>query len=242
MQALIDGDIVLYRTACSAEKDDLGIAIYRVDELLDTLLNKTQVDSYKMWLSSSTNFRNTIYPEYKGNRKAERPRHLPDLRNYALEKLGAEISTDGLETDDELTIHHDADTIICSLDKDLLQSPGLHFSWEISGGSPNKRWVKPDKFTTISYSEGLQRLYQQILKGDVSDNIKGVEGIGEAKAKKLLADCLTENDFIEICLEQYTTEEEFLMNAQCIYLLRSYEDSYLTRYERVMNEDNSIES
>jgi 5'-3' exonuclease len=241
MQGLIDGDIVLYRTACSAEKDDLGIAIYRVDELLDNILNKTQVDSYKMWLSSSTNFRNTIYPEYKGNRKAERPRHLPDLRNYALEKLGAEISTDGLETDDELTIHHDANSIICSLDKDLLQSPGLHFSWEISGGTPDKRWVKPDTFTTITEFEGLQRLYTQILKGDVSDNIKGAEGIGEVKSKAIVKDCKTEKEFIESCLEHFASEEEFLMNAQCIYLLRSYEDSYLTRYERVINEDNSSE-
>lgn len=231
MIGLLDGDLILYRSACSAENDSLGIAIHRVEELLDNILTKTQVDGYKMRLSSSTNFRNTIYPEYKGNRKEERPKHLHDLRNYALEKLGAELAKEGLETDDELTINHTSDTIICSLDKDLLQSPGKHFSWEISGGTPDKRWVKPDTFTTITEYEGLQKLYQQILKGDVSDNIKGVAGIGAAKAEKLLKDCETEKDFIEVCLEQYTCEEEFLMNAQCVYLLRSYEDSYLKRYE-----------
>lgn len=239
MQALLDGDIMTYRVACSAENEELGIAIHRLDELLDLILTKTEVDSYRMWLSSDTNFRKEIYPEYKGNRKAPKPTHLADLRNYSLEKLNAEISNDGLETDDELTIHHDSDSIICSLDKDLLQSPGKHYSWGISGGTPDKRWTKPDTFTTITEFEGLQRLYTQILKGDTSDNIKGVAGVGEVKAANLVKDCKDEKDFITVCLEQYASEEEFLMNAQCIYLLRSYEDSYLKRYDRVMNENHS---
>lgn len=239
MLALIDGDLIAFRCSCSAENESLGIAIHRAEELLDNILSKTKATEYRMWLSSSNNFRKTIYPEYKANRKDERPRHLSDVRNFLLEKLNAEIATDGLETDDELTINHVENSIICSLDKDLLQSPGKHFSWEISGGTPDKRWVKADAFYNITEFEGIQRLYTQILKGDASDNLKGVAGVGDARAKKILKDCTLEKEFILACLDAYGSEEEFLMNAQCIYLLRSYEDGYLKRYERVMNEDNS---
>lgn len=222
---------MLYRCACSAETESFEIAKHRVNELLDLLLVKTEADSYRFFIGGKGNFRKTIFPEYKAHRTQPKPTHLDALREYAVNEFNAEITENELETDDYLGIYQTEDTIICSLDKDLLQIPGKHFSWEISGGTPDKRWVKPDTFTTIKEYEGLQKLYQQILKGDVSDNIKGVAGIGAAKAEKLLKDCETEKDFIEVCLEQYTCEEEFLMNAQCVYLLRSYEDSYLKRYE-----------
>jgi len=142
MQALIDQDLLCYRCAASAENDDLGIAIYRIDELLDNILNKTEATSYRAFLTSSSNFRKQIYPEYKANRTQPKPRHLRDLQVYSLEKLNAEYAPDGLEADDALAINQTEDTVICSLDKDLLQVPGHHFSWEING----KGWSRPDTF------------------------------------------------------------------------------------------------
>jgi DNA polymerase-1 len=116
-----------------------------------------------------------------------------------------------------------------SLDKDLLQIPGKHYRWGIS----TSKWVKEEEYITQTELEGSRLLYEQCLKGDTSDNVKGVKGIGEKGAKKLLADCKTEQEMKDVCLQQYSTEEEFLMNAQCLYILRSFEDSYLTRYERL---------
>lgn len=234
MVALIDFDLVLYRTACST--NELGIAISRVNDLLDHILQRTGSLTYKAWVSSPTNFRKTIYPEYKGNRTQERPALLDPLREYAIENLGVNVSKEGLETDDELCINQTEDTIICSLDKDLLQCEGRHFQWSIEGGPPDKRWVKQECFYNQTELEGNRLLYEQILKGDVNDNVKGCAGIGTKKAQKLIEPCTTEKEMIKVCLKQYNTEEEFLMNAQCIYLLRSYEDSYLSRYERVLNE------
>jgi DNA polymerase I len=230
MLALLDGDLILYRCAASAENDPLEIAIHRANELLDLLLVKTEATDYKFFISGDGNFRKEIYPEYKGNRTAPRPKHLLDLREWAINKANAEVSQHELETDDYLGIYQDkqeGSTIIASLDKDLLQIPGKHYRWAIA----TSKWSKEEEYHTITEIEGLRLFYQQCLKGDVSDNVKGVANIGEKKATKLLTDCKTEQEMLAVCLEHYPSEEEFLMNAQCLYILRSFDDSYLKRYE-----------
>lgn len=237
MIALIDGDLVLYRCAASAENDSLDIAKHRVNELLDLLLVKTEATSYKFIISGEGNFRKAIYPEYKGNRTADKPKHLEALRNWSIAELNAEVTQNQLETDDYLGIYQEENTIICSLDKDLLQIPGKHYRWAIA----TSKWSKDEEWHDMTETGGLRLFYEQCLKGDVSDNVKGVAGLGEKKAKKLLTNLNSELEFVNVCLENYPNEEEFLMNAQCLYILRSFDDSYLTRYERVLNEDNSDE-
>ena len=252
MEALIDMDLVCFRCAASAENDDLGIALYRANELFDQILEKTQTSSYRAFLTGTNNFRKKIYPEYKANRTAPKPRHLEDLRKWAVKEANAEVADDGLEADDMLGIvqhnafvlkdvdmggedgylgdgvyfHKPEETIICSLDKDLLQIPGKHFSWEING----KGWTRPDTFTEQSELEGLRLFYEQCIKGDRSDNIKGIEGMGEKKAKVLLADATTEKEMINIVRNAYGNDEEFLMNASCLWILRNYDHYYKDHY------------
>lgn len=226
MQALIDQDLVCFRCAASAENDPLSIAIFRATELFDQILEKTHADSYRAFLTGGTNFRKEIYPEYKANRTAPKPKHLDDLRQWAVQELNAEVATDGLEADDLLGINQSDDTIICSLDKDLLQIPGYHFSWEING----KGWTRPDTFVTQTEIEGLRLFYEQCLKGDVSDNVKGIAGIGNKKAQVILSKCHTEQDMINTVLDEYGNEEEFLMNAGCLWILRNNKQHYKDRY------------
>lgn len=236
MVALIDMDLVVYRCAASSENEDLSIATHRVEELLDTILTKVQTTEYRAFLTGATNFRKEVYPEYKANRTQPKPNWLQECREFSIKKLGAEVAPSNLEADDALGIHQTADTIICSLDKDLLQIEGKHFQWEIQGGPEAKRWMKPDTFITQTAIEGTRLFYEQCLKGDTSDNVKGVKGLGEAKARKLLAGIDNERAMLDVCLSQYASEEEFLMNAQCLYILRSLDDSYISRYERLINE------
>jgi 5'-3' exonuclease len=231
MLALIDMDLVVYRCAASTENEELSLATHRVEELLDSILTKVDCTEYRAFLSGAKNFRKEVYPEYKANRTQPKPKWLQACREFSINTLGAELAPENLEADDALAIYQTEDTIICSLDKDLLQIAGKHFQWEIQGGGAENRWTKPDKFTTQTALEGCRLMYEQILKGDSSDNIKGVKGLGEAKARKLLAGIDNEAAMVDICLGQYGSEEEFLMNAQCVYMLRSLDDSYLTRYE-----------
>lgn len=239
MLALLDMDLVCYRSAASAENESVEIAHHRMEEMLDNILLKVGSTSYRAFLTGPDNFRKHIYPEYKANRTQEKPKWLQSCREYAIANLGAELAPDTLEADDALGIHQTKDSIICSLDKDLLQVKGKHFQWAITGGPIDKQWSKPDNFITQTELEGTRLFYEQCLKGDTSDNIKGVAGIGEVKAKKMLAGIDTEHAMMEIVLNAYSTEEEFLMNAQCLYILRKEGDSYLKRYERLKNGINS---
>jgi 5'-3' exonuclease len=232
MQALIDQDLLCYRCAASAENDDLGIAIYRIDELLDNILNKTEATSYRAFLTSSSNFRKQIYPEYKANRTQPKPRHLRDLQVYSLDKLNAEYAPDGLEADDALAINQTEDTVICSLDKDLLQVPGHHFSWEING----KGWSRPDTFIEQTELEGLRLFYKQCLKGDTSDNVKGIEGLGEKRATKILADCSSHLEMFNIVRDLYGNDDEFIMNASVLWILRSLDDNWKDRFNALIQE------
>ena len=49
MQALIDGDLVLYRCAASAENDSLDIAKHRVNELLDQIIEAIMATEYRFF-------------------------------------------------------------------------------------------------------------------------------------------------------------------------------------------------
>lgn len=226
MQALIDHDLVVFRCAASAENDSLNIAIHRVEALLDELLTKTGADSYRAFLSGKSNFRKTIYPEYKANRTAPKPVHLEALREYALEKQNAELAPDTLEADDALGINQTDDTMIVSLDKDLLMVPGKHFSWEIKG----KGWTKPDKFFTQNVIGGMRLFFEQCLKGDTADNIKGIEKIGNKRAAALLADCVTEQQMFDAVRNAYGNDDEFIMNASVLWIMQNEEDVWKDRF------------
>ena len=232
MQVLIDHDLVVFRCAASAENDSLNIAIHRVESLLDELLTKTGADSYRAFLSGKTNFRKSIYPEYKANRTAPKPVHLEALREYALDKQNAELAPDTLEADDALGINQTDDTMIVSLDKDLLMVPGKHFSWEIKG----KGWNKPDKFFTQDVIGGMRLFFEQCLKGDTADNIKGIEKIGDKRAKALLADCVTEQEMFNTVRDAYSNDDEFIMNASVLWIMQHEEDVWKDRFNAYVQE------
>jgi DNA polymerase I len=234
MLCLIDGDLVIYRCAASAENDSLDIAKARVNELLDQLLQVTEASEYRFFLSGKGNFRKEINKEYKANRTQPKPVHLGDLREWACEELNAEVTEHCLEADDYLGIFQDKEndtTTIVSLDKDLLMIPGKHYQWAIGTST----WSKEAKWIQQTELEGLRLFYEQCLKGDKADNVKGIAGIGEAKARKALKKCKNEREMLDICLDMYKNEDEFLLNARCLWILRDFDDDYLRRYVNVPN-------
>lgn len=246
MIALIDMDLVVFRSAASAENDPLGIAIYRAEETLDNILNKVGATGYKAYISSDTNFRKEIYPEYKAQRSPVKPVHLLAMKEYALTKMNAVLSPQGLEADDMLGIEQDKvgflegkewysephyTTTICSLDKDLLQIPGLHFQWEIG----TSKWNKPDNWMTQTELEGYRLFYQQAIKGDPTDNIKGIKGKGKVFAEKALADCTSELEMFNVVRDLYGNDDEFKMNAGCVWILREHNVKFADRFEELAN-------
>lgn len=228
MIALIDMDLVCYRCAASAENEDFDITVFRMNDLLDNILTSVGATAYKAYLSGEDNFRKQIYPEYKANRTQEKPRHLEAAKEYAISDFNAEAEY-SLEADDLLGINQTSETIICSLDKDLLQIPGKHFKWEMN----TPQYSKPSEFINQTEVEGLRLFYEQCLKGDRSDNVKGINKIGEVKARNFLKDCTNELDMFRVVKDLYGNDDEFLMNAACLWILREDREPYSVRFERL---------
>ena len=207
MISLIDADIVCYRAAATAEQDDFWVARARADETMSRILATLGTDRYKAFLSGSENFRKEIDPSYKANRTAPPPRHLEDLKVYLVEEWAA-LVCDGIEADDALGINQNDDTIICSIDKDLLQIPGKHYNF-----------VKEETFD-ISAEHGLFNFYKQMLMGDRTDNVTGVPGIGTVKAHRLLNGIGTERELFTRVRATFNDDADFLRTGDLIYILR----------------------
>lgn len=244
MRALLDGDIYAFRSAASAEKDNVGLAIYRVEEMIDKTLAETGADEFSIYLSGDNNFRYQIYPEYKANRTQPKPIFLKEVKDYLIEKYQAVVS-DGCEADDLLGIEQCAameandgcafaiynvpPTIICSIDKDLRMIPGKHYSFEINGTinrgpRTGQSWTRPMEICEVSEFDGLRRFYTQILVGDSTDNVKGASGIGPVKAEHILAGCATEQEMLQAVSDYYSSDEELEMTGACLWIFRKEKD------------------
>lgn len=242
MKLLIDGDLVAYRAAASAEQDTNDIAYSRMEQLLDTFLEETKAGEFQFFLTGRNNFRYTIYPEYKANRISEpKPRFLQDCRDYLINNYSAIVS-DKCEADDLMGIAQSAqrsidETCIVSLDKDMLQVPGLHYSWRIEGGSFAKRWVREARMQEISVQEGARNFYTQMLVGDSSDNIKGVHGIGKVGASRMLAGDISPEEMFHIVRDAYGFDEIMLMNGRVLHIQRNEGELWEFPYETSVREE-----
>jgi len=217
MRALIDGDIVCYRAACSAENDEVWIALSRADSTINMILEETGAQHYTVFLTGSNNFRRDISPSYKAQRPDARPAHWQAIRDYLLTQHRA-IMCDGYEADDEMGIQQDktgGTTVICSIDKDLKQIPGKHYNF-----------VRKET-DHVETTQGKKFLYLQSLIGDRSDNIFGVEGIGPVKANKALEGLYSELEWYEKCRELYNDDERFHLNMQLLYIWQKPYDKWL---------------
>lgn len=104
MIALIDGDLVAYRCAASANEEPLDVAIHRCDVLMRQLLLEVNAENYQCFLTGNTNFRKIINPEYKVHRnKQERPKWLEECKEFLLLEWSAKMS-EYMEADDLIGI------------------------------------------------------------------------------------------------------------------------------------------
>jgi len=216
-KVLIDGDIVAYRAAFSTQDKFPKDAIAKCDELMDYILGKTLIfarpDEYEVFLTGGNNFRFEIAKSapYKGNRKGEKPIHLPLVRDHMVNKWGATVS-DGEEADDLIGIaatKYGPDTVVASIDKDMLQIPCRHFNFV------RNEWVD------VSELEGTKFFYKQILTGDSADNIIGLHGIGPKKAATLIDELNTEEEMWDCVVKMYDGDvDRVVENARLLWLRR----------------------
>ena len=150
-------------------------------------------------------FRHKLYAPYKGTRKpmdAELAEQFEPLKELLALMRVPVVSKEGYEADDilgTLSAHTDDDTVILTGDRDSFQlvSPTTRIYWTKKGVSDveviDLARLAADGFTPQSFID------YKALRGDPSDNIPGVPGVGEKTAKALL--------------EQYKTLDEVLNHA-----------------------------
>ena len=237
--SLIDGDIVAYRCAASCWNAKTGailtpvkIAYYRIEDMLDNIFKASASDKYRMFLSDSKNFRHEIYPQYKANRTGlARPPYLDNCKNYLVQKRNAEVC-EGIEADDALGIAQceNPSTVICSIDKDLLQIPGLHYNF-----------VKDTK-VLVTPVGGLRHFFKQLLIGDVADNIHGIRGIGVTKANKLIDPLDSVEEMFECVRAMYKDDVRLLMNCDVLWIQQSPNTLFSQEYFQMLKDFNLHET
>lgn len=194
------------------EREGVDVAIQRADELLYRINNTVEATEYRVFLSGSENFRKFLYPEYKANRlRLTQPAHLDAVRNFLVREWGATICA-GYEADDGIGIAHDPErTIVCSNDKDFRQLEGEHYN------------PVTDQFEVVDREAAALAFFAQMLVGDTSDNLSGVDGIGKVKSIRVLSGLDPEEMYHKV-LSLYGDGDKFLLNYTLYRILRSVDE------------------
>jgi 5'-3' exonuclease len=216
MNLLIDLDIVLFKGLFVC-KDKYYEGLRACEWMVDRIRDRFGNPGYTLVLTGKNNFRKQISSEYKANRKPEsRPKYLHDARNYFI-KYHPTVIADGMEADDYIGIHHNDKTIICSTDKDLLMLGGKYYNFH--------------RDELIEVEDPLFYFFKQMIQGDAADNVKGIPGLGEVKATKLLKDKSNEErkEIVESLYQEHFGEDWFRLydiNSRLLWIIRDPKKEY----------------
>ena len=202
--AIIDGKSVFYRGYYAmpnlSTKDGTPTGgVFGFASMALEVVKKLKPDYVCVaWDKPKTNIRKRLkmYPKYKAGRKPPPPdfyEQIPILHEL-LEAFGWPLyELDDYEADDIMgalavqATSQDIETMLITSDLDMLQLINLHVSvYALKKGLSNIELYHPESFTEKYGIQPNQFLDLKALKGDSSDNIPGVPGIGEKGAIKLL--------------------------------------------------------
>ena len=201
---LIDGNSVLFRAFYATSygnimKTSKGVytnAIYAFANMLNKAIKTIKPDYCAVAFDKGKHtFRHDIAPDYKAGRK-ETPEELimqfPLVRDMLKAYNIPYLEYDTIEADDiigSLAKKYDMETCILSSDRDMLQL--IDDTTSVYVMRKGMSDIAQMDETALKDEYGLKP-YQIIdykgLAGDKSDNIKGVEGVGDKTAVKLLND------------------------------------------------------
>jgi DNA polymerase-1 len=180
--------------------DHLG-GIYHFINILRRFLEEHNLDKVVVFWDGDSNssIRKSIYPQYKANRRQDMNEYKYEsylqqksrVKQYLEEIFVRQVEMINNEADD-LIAHYckvatDEDVIIFSADKDLTQL----ISERVTIYSPiSKQYFKNGDMITINKVEipHYNVLVTKIFTGDKSDNIDGIEGLGEKTLLKFFPD------------------------------------------------------
>lgn len=235
--AIIDGKSVFYRGYYAmpnlATKDGTPTGgVFGFATMALEVLKQLKPDYVAVaWDKPKTNIRKRLemYPEYKAGRKpapADFYEQVPILQEL-LEAFGWPLyELDDYEADDIMgtlavqATKKNIETMLITSDLDMLQLVDGHVHvYALKKGLSNIELYSPKSFTAKYGIEVEQFLDCKALKGDSSDNIPGVPGIGEKGAIQLLKEYKTlDNVYENLDLIKETTRKKLEAGKELAYL------------------------
>ena len=203
---LIDGHALIFRMyyaflrrpMVNSKGEDTSILFGFTKYLLELIDREHPSHLAVMFDPPAKTFRHDMYPEYKATRAA-----TPELVKAALEPLSEIVAAldipvlmkPGFEADDVIgTMARrfagpECDVYMVTPDKDLGQMVGDHiFQYRPGkGGSENEVLSSEDICQHYGIDHPRQVIDILTIWGDTADNVKGVAGVGEVGARKLVA-------------------------------------------------------
>ena len=233
MILLIDADSLVFGACYRKKKHPDDYPYYteiedaqgKFDEVFHSMLNDIEeiytVDDVLVFNNSRGNFRKLITKKYKAQRrKYELPPLLNQMHNYVTMQYDS-IAGCGVETDDVVarywkeiceTAGRD-NVMIVSLDKDYKQFPCLYYNYH----------YKHRCVYDISYEEALYNFYEQMIAGDVADNVNYFPGKGVVFAREYYAECKAEYQYRRMLYELFKLQYKSKAKekyAECYNLLK----------------------
>jgi DNA polymerase-1 len=189
------------------------------------------------WGKPKTNIRRRLelYPGYKAGRKAAPPEfyaQIPILHEL-LDAFGWPLyELDDYEADDIMgglavqAKEKGIETMLITSDMDMLQLVNDHVHvYALKTGLSNIELYSPESFEAKYGIKVEQFLDLKSLKGDSSDNIPGVPGIGEKTALELLKTYKTlDNVYDNLALIKATTAKKLEAGKDLAYLSKDLAD------------------
>jgi len=201
MKIVLDCNNICYKNfytlgGLKYEEEDTGIIFGFLSELL-FLAKKFESRNFIFCWDSRKSYRKLIYPEYKANRTEKSEEEIKSLsvaykqfnliRKEILPYLGFNNNfiQSGYEADDLMAYiskqlsNEERYNIIVSSDNDMLQCMNKYTTiWT------GKNRITPDSFIEEWKTSHYNWAYIKSIAGCSSDNVKGIEGVGELTAAK----------------------------------------------------------
>lgn len=208
MKLVYDGNNTAYRANCTTELytkqgERVSAILGTINSIrsdidhLEKITGETVEEIYVVWDHGKSKRRMTLHPEYKGNRRKDQTsddkiwyQEFLDQVNYLHENLHSfgikSLKVKGWEADDliyGMCEELEGDIVVVSTDEDMLQLI-----------SPNVTVFSPIKRILINNMNFFEKIGVQlqgfltfkVIKGDSSDNINGIQGIGDKTGKSLV--------------------------------------------------------
>jgi len=200
--SIIDADSIIYKICWKYDGQDLNSLKKYIDTYISGINKMVDATHFCLCLTVGKNFRYNVAVTrpYKGNRTAlEKPKFFDDIKEYLVTHYKASYTANLYEADDLIFIHGtnlkikypECVVIYCTNDKDCLQIPGDFYDYH-----------KDASFRVDEYSASYN-LCTQMIKGDSTDNIVGIEGLGAVAAKKILQENVPEETNMNLVFSEY---------------------------------------